>query len=77
MFLQLQLFQLVLHVCRAVAQLQPEISLFAEMPPAIRSEVELTAYNAGLALTSLPPLAAPRIPPVCTVGAPQPVEASS
>ena len=74
MFLQLQLFQLVLHLCRAIGQLQPGLDLSMEIPPTVRSEIELVVCNAGLRLPSLPPLAAPRIPPECTAEALQPVE---
>ena len=59
----------------AIAQLQPDIDLGADMPPTVRSEIKLVVVNAGLDLPALPPLAAPRIPPECTAEAPQPMEA--
>ena len=76
-FATLQLFQLILHVCRAVAQLQPSIDLTIEIPPEIRSEFELASLNAGLHLPMLPPLAACRIPPDFAAGALQPAEVAA
>ena len=76
-FATLQLFQLTLHVCRAVAQLQPSINLCQELPSELRSEIELTALNAGIRLPMLPSLAECRTPPGCTHGATQPTGATS